>query len=73
MESHFDLDTALGKATGDHSSIHPKRTTMVAKKGDDDIELENDSPMLEGSDSDTVEGRTNLLLQVLAARMTLVC
>ena len=44
MESHFDLDTALEKATGDHSSIYPKRTTMVAKKGDNDIELENESP-----------------------------
>ena len=34
METHFDLDTALEKATGDHSSIHPKRTTMEAKKGE---------------------------------------
>ena len=49
MESHFDLDTALEKATGDHSSIHPKRTTMVAEKGDNDIEPENESPRLEGS------------------------
>ena len=40
MESHFELDIALEKATGDHSSIHPKRATMVAKKGDKDIELE---------------------------------
>ena len=65
MESHVDLDTALEKATGEHSSIHPKRTTMVAKKGDNNIEPENESPMLEGSDLDTGE--------VLAARITLVC
>ena len=60
MESHFDLDTALEKATGDHSTIHPKRTTMVAKKGDNDIELEDESPRLEGSDLDTGEGRTTV-------------
>ena len=33
---------------------------MVAKKGDNDIELEDESPRLEGSDLDTGEGRTTV-------------
>ena len=63
MEIHCDFETALEMATGDHSSIHPKRTT---KKGENDIEPENESPMLEGSNVDTGELKGELLLQVLA-------
>ena len=36
---------------------------MVAKKGDKDIELEDESPGLEGSDLDTGEGRTTVIVQ----------
>ena len=71
MESHFDLDTALKKATGDHSSIHPKRTTMVAKKGDNDIEPENESSGWKALI--WILGKGEILLQVLAARMPMVC
>ena len=69
MESHFDLDIALEKKRGDHSSIHPKRTTMVAKKGDNDIQPEMSPPGWKAP----ILGKGELLLQVLAARMTLVC
>ena len=56
----YDLDTALGKTTGYHSSIHPKTTTMVAKKGENNIEPDKESPRLEGSNLDTGEGRTTV-------------
>ena len=46
---------------------------MVAKKGDNDIELEDESPRLEGSHLATGEGRTTVTSSLLAARMTLVC
>ena len=44
MESHFDLDTTLEKATGHHSSIHPKKTTMAAKKGENYIDPKSEFP-----------------------------
>ena len=44
---------------------------MVAKKGDNDIELEDESPGWKALI--WLLGKGELLLQVLAARMTLVC